>query len=339
MAAIDPQTLRGDWSYPTRVRFGPGRIAELPDACRALGIARPLLITDPGLAQHAIGQSVLEIARGAGLAVDLFADVRPNPIEANVTAGVERFRAGGHDGVIALGGGSGLDAAKAVAFMAGQTRPLWAFEDRGDNWTRARTAGIAPVLAIPTTAGTGSEVGRAAVITNEATHTKCILFHPAMLPGQVIADPELTLDLPAPLQDPLPVSRDRLGRRGAKRHDHLRPDQIPLDVQPPLAALDLMRIRPLMQAPLAARHELEMLDRIGDIIAVPVDVGLFQHGIEQATGRKADIDFQPMQPGDVKDTFADISAIRRDHGFEPSTAIDVGVPRFVDWFKQYHRID
>ena len=190
MNAIDPQSLCADWSYPTRVRFGPGRVAELPEACRALGIARPLLITDPALAQHVIGHRVLEIARAADLAVDLFADVRPNPTAAHVEAGVEAYRAGNHDGVIALGGGSGLDAAKAVAFMAGQTRPIWDFEDRGDNWRRATTAGIAPVVAIPTTAGTGSEVGRAAVITNEQTHTKCIVFHPAMLPGQVLADPQ-----------------------------------------------------------------------------------------------------------------------------------------------------
>jgi alcohol dehydrogenase class IV len=199
MNRTDPQSLCADWSYPTRVRFGPGRIVELPEACRALGIARPLLVTDPALAQHVIGHRVLEIARGAGLAVDLFADVQPNPIEANVAAGVELFRAGRHDGVIALGGGSGLDAAKAIAFMAAQTRPIWAFEDRGDNWRRANAAGIAPVVAVPTTAGTGSEVGRAAVITNHETRTKCIVFHPKMLPGEVIADPELTLDLPAPL--------------------------------------------------------------------------------------------------------------------------------------------
>jgi alcohol dehydrogenase class IV len=199
MNPIDPQSLRADWSFPTRVRFGPGRLVELPDACRALGIARPLLITDPALAQHVIGQRALAIARASGLGVDLFADVQANPTAANVAAGVAAFRAGRHDGVIALGGGSGLDAAKAVAFMAGQTRPIWDFEDRGDNWRRAQTAAIAPVVAIPTTAGTGSEVGRAAVITNEDTHTKCIVFHPGMLPGQVIADPELTLDLPAEL--------------------------------------------------------------------------------------------------------------------------------------------
>ena len=199
MATIDPRTLRGDWSYPTRVRFGPGRVVELPEACRALGISRPLLITDPGLAEQALGRGVLEIARGAGQACGLFAAIRPNPTGRDVEHGVEAVRAGAHDGVIALGGGSGLDAAKAVAFMAGQTRPLWDFEDRGDNWQRARTEGILPVVAIPTTAGTGSEVGRAAVITNEADRSKCIVFHPRMLPGQVIADPELTLGLPRTL--------------------------------------------------------------------------------------------------------------------------------------------
>lgn len=217
MVTIDPQTLRGDWSYPTAVRFGSGRIAELPEACAALGIARPLLITDPGLAGHAIGERVLAIARA--LPVALFADIRPNPTGADVAAGVEALREGGHDGVIALGGGSALDAAKAIAFMAAQQRPIWDFEDRGDNWRRAATAGIAPVVAVPTTAGTGSEVGRAAVITREETHDKCIVFHPRMLPGQVIADPELTLDLPANLtawtgMDALSHSLEALCARG-----------------------------------------------------------------------------------------------------------------------------
>jgi alcohol dehydrogenase class IV len=195
MATTDPRALHGTWSYPTAVRFGAGRVAELPDACAALGIARPLLITDPGLAGHAVGERVLAIAR-ADLAVGLFADVRPNPTGADVAAGVEALRRGGHDGVIALGGGSALDAAKTIAFMAAQQRPIWDFEDRGDNWRRASTSGLVPVVAVPTTAGTGSEVGRAAVITNQDTHEKCIVFHPSMLPGQVIADPELTLGLP-----------------------------------------------------------------------------------------------------------------------------------------------
>ena len=198
MVTIDPRALRGDWSYPTTVRFGAGRIAELPDACAALGIARPLLITDPGLAGHALGERVLAIAR-TGLPVALFADVRPNPTGADVATGVEALRRGGHDGVIALGGGSALDAAKAIAFMAAQERPIWDFEDRGDNWRLAATAGILPIVAVPTTAGTGSEVGRAAVITREDMHQKCIVFHPRMLPGQVIADPELTQGLPANL--------------------------------------------------------------------------------------------------------------------------------------------
>jgi alcohol dehydrogenase class IV len=198
MATIDPRALRGDWSYPTTIRFGAGRIAELPDACAALGIARPLLITDPGLAGHAVGERVLAIAR-ASLPVAQFADVRPNPTGDDVAAGVEALRRGGHDGVIALGGGSGLDAAKAIAFMAAQERPIWDFEDRGNNWRQAATAGLVPVVAVPTTAGTGSEVGRAAVITRQDTHDKCIVFHPRMLPGQVIADPELTLGLPGNL--------------------------------------------------------------------------------------------------------------------------------------------
>jgi alcohol dehydrogenase class IV len=198
MTELDPKSLRGNWSYPTTVRFGAGRIAELPDACAALGMARPLLITDPGLAGHALGERVLKVAR-TGLPVALFADVRPNPTGADVVAGVEALRRGGHDGVIALGGGSALDAAKAIAFMAVQDRPIWDFEDRGDNWRRAATAGLVPLVAVPTTAGTGSEVGRAAVITREDTHEKCIVFHPRMLPGQVIADPELTLGLPANL--------------------------------------------------------------------------------------------------------------------------------------------
>jgi alcohol dehydrogenase class IV len=198
MATIDPEMLRGNWSYPTTIRFGAGRVAELPDACAALGIARPLLITDPGLAGHAIGERVLALARAA-LPVALFADVRPNPTGADVAAGVEALRKGGHDGVIALGGGSALDAAKAIAFMAAQERPIWDFEDRGDNWRRGLTSGLPPVVAVPTTAGTGSEVGRAAVITREDTHEKCIVFHPRMLPGQVIADPELTPGLPANL--------------------------------------------------------------------------------------------------------------------------------------------
>lgn len=185
-----------NWSYPTAVKLGRGRINELADACKSLGMKKPLLVTDRGLASMAITGHALDVLEEAGLGRAIFADVDPNPNEKNLEAGVKAFRDGGHDGVVAFGGGSGLDLGKAVAFMVGQTRPVWDFEDIGDWWTRASTDGIAPIVAVPTTAGTGSEVGRASVITNSATHVKKIIFHPKFLPGVVIADPELTVGMP-----------------------------------------------------------------------------------------------------------------------------------------------
>ena len=189
-------TLTGNWSYPTAVRFGAGRISELGEACTAAGISRPLLVTDRGLAGLPITDRAREIMAAAGLGDALFAEVDPNPNEINLAAGVAAYQAGGHDGVIAFGGGSGLDLGKMVAFMAGQTRPVWDFEDIGDWWTRADADAIAPIIAVPTTAGTGSEVGRASVITNSQTHVKKIIFHPKVLPSIVIADPELTVGMP-----------------------------------------------------------------------------------------------------------------------------------------------
>jgi alcohol dehydrogenase class IV len=180
-----------NWNYPTAIRFGAGRIAELPDACSALGIARPLLVTDPGLAKMPIA-----IDAAASVSAPIFSQLHANPVGPDIEAGLAAYRAGGHDGVIAFGGGSALDVGKVVAFMAGQTRPLWAFEDKEDWWTRADPDGIAPIVAVPTTAGTGSEVGRAGVILDEAEGVKKIIFHPRMLPGIVILDPELTLGLP-----------------------------------------------------------------------------------------------------------------------------------------------
>jgi alcohol dehydrogenase class IV len=185
-------TLKANWNYPTSIWAGPGRLAELPAACAQLGMRRPLLVTDEGLRDA----PMVRRARGLVPHGGLFADVRGNPIAANIEAGLAAYRAGGHDGVIAFGGGSALDAGKVIAFMSGQSRPLWDFEDVGDWWTRADAAGIAPVVAVPTTAGTGSEVGRAGVVVNEATHQKKIIFHPRMMPGVVISDPELTLGLP-----------------------------------------------------------------------------------------------------------------------------------------------
>jgi alcohol dehydrogenase class IV len=183
-----------NWSYPTKVWFGVGRIADLPAACKEAGIARPLLVTDPGLAKAPM---VREAAAAVGAPV--FSDLKGNPVEKNVADGIAAFREGGHDGIVAMGGGSALDTGKVIAFMAGQTRPIWDFEDIGDWWTRADPAGIAPVVAIATTAGTGSEVGRSGVITDERHHVKKIIFHPKMMPAVVIADPGLTVGLPAKL--------------------------------------------------------------------------------------------------------------------------------------------
>lgn len=188
--------LAADWSYPTTVRFGAGRIKEVAKACKAAGMKRPLLVTDRGLASMDITKTTLDLMEDAGLGRAIFAEVDPNPTEVNATAGVRAFQDGGHDGVIAFGGGSGLDLGKLVAFMAGQTRPLWDFEDIGDWWTRANPDTIAPIVAVPTTAGTGSEVGRASVITNSETAEKKIIFHPKFLPTVVICDPELTITMP-----------------------------------------------------------------------------------------------------------------------------------------------
>jgi alcohol dehydrogenase len=185
-----------NWSYPTAVRFGAGRIKELAEACRAAGIARPLLVTDAGVAKLPITATATGLLKEAGLPVAVFSDVQSNPVESNVEAGIAAFRSGGHDGVIAFGGGSGLDTGKVIAFMSGQSRPLWDFEDIGDWWTRADPDKIAPIVAVPTTAGTGSEVGRAGVITQESTHTKKVIFHPKMMPRVVICDPELTAGMP-----------------------------------------------------------------------------------------------------------------------------------------------
>ena len=184
--------LRGNWNYPTTIWAGPGRIAELPAACSSAGMRRPLIVTDEGLAGFPMIKSALASLKEAAL----FGAVRGNPALSHVEAGLEAYRAGHHDGVVAFGGGSALDVGKVVAFMSGQSRPLWDFEDIGDWWTRADPAGIAPIVAVPTTAGTGSEVGRAGVILNEETHQKKIIFHPQMMPRIVILDAELTVGLP-----------------------------------------------------------------------------------------------------------------------------------------------
>ncbi len=193
---MSPASPTANWSYPTAIRFGAGRIAELPEACRAAGMARPLLVTDPGLAALPMVTDAVAACRADGLDCDVFSGIQPNPTWPNVADGIAALNEDHHDGVIAMGGGSALDAGKAIAFMAGQTRPIWDFEDIGDHWTRADPDTILPIVAVPTTAGTGSEVGRAAVVTDDENHVKKVIFHPKMLPAIVIADPALTLGLP-----------------------------------------------------------------------------------------------------------------------------------------------
>ncbi len=189
-------TITANWSYPTAIRFGAGRIQELAEACSSVGMSKPLFVTDSGLVNLPIVATALDVLEKGGMGRAMFSEVEPNPDELSLEKGLAMYKAGGHDGVVAFGGGSALDLAKIIAFMSGQTRPVWDFEDIGDWWTRADPAGIAPIIAVPTTAGTGSEVGRAGILTNSVDHVKKIIFHPKMLPSIVICDAELTVGLP-----------------------------------------------------------------------------------------------------------------------------------------------
>lgn len=193
---MNTTSLIANWNYPTSIRVGAGRVNELAEACKTLGMQAPLLVTDPGLASLPMTNNILEPCRAAGLHIEIFKQIKANPTGENIINGITEYHAGKHDGVIAFGGGSAMDAGKAIALMVGQDRPLWDFEDSGDNWSRVNIEGMAPVVALPTTAGTGSEVGRASVITDQAQQIKKIIFHPNMLPGIVILDPELTIGLP-----------------------------------------------------------------------------------------------------------------------------------------------
>jgi alcohol dehydrogenase class IV len=185
-----------NWNYPTTIWAGENRINDLSLACKHLNIQKPLLVTDQGLAKNEIILNSLQSLKKMNISVELFSDVVGNPTETNVNDGVNIFKKNNCDGVIAFGGGSGLDVGKAIAFMAGQSLPIWDFEDVGDNWTKANSKKIAPIIAVPTTAGTGSETGRASVILNEELGVKKIIFHPKFLPSIVILDPKLTIKLP-----------------------------------------------------------------------------------------------------------------------------------------------
>lgn len=190
-------TFTANWSYPTTIKFGVGRISELPALCKGAGITRPLLVTDKALASLPITAQAMDLLDAAGLGRAVFSQVDANPTEANLDAGLAVYRAGGHDGVIAFGGGSALDLGKLIALMVDQPVGIWDLEDIGDWWTRANPATIAPIIAVPTTAGTGSEVGRAGVLTDSATHRKKIIFHPKLMPTVTLCDPALTVGMPA----------------------------------------------------------------------------------------------------------------------------------------------
>ncbi len=185
-----------NWNYPTAMWVGENRINDIAQACKNLSILKPLFVTDKGLAETEIVKKTISILKNKKINIELFSNVVGNPTGTNVNEGVESFRKNNCDGVICFGGGSGLDVGKSIAFMSGQSLPIWEFEDVGDNWTKANSEKIAPIIAVPTTAGTGSETGRAAVILNEETGVKKIIFHPKFLPSIVILDPVLTVGLP-----------------------------------------------------------------------------------------------------------------------------------------------
>ena len=186
-----------NWNYPTTMWVGENRIKDLNNACKNLNIKKPLLVTDKGLSNSEIIKNSLNNLKDVGTEVELYSNVVGNPTGSNVDEGVKVYKKNNCDGVIAFGGGSGLDVGKAIAFMSGQNLSLWDFEDVGDNWKKANSDNIPPIIAVPTTAGTGSETGRASVILNEDTGVKKIIFHPKFLPSIVILDPILTVNLPA----------------------------------------------------------------------------------------------------------------------------------------------
>jgi len=187
--------MKSNWNYPTTVWVGNNRIIEINSACKSLKIQKPLFVTDKDLAGLDFVKNVIKIIEKEFKNLNIFSNFSGNPNGKDVDEGVKEFKKNNCDGVIAFGGGSGLDVGKAIAFMSGQIRPIWDFEDIGDYWKRANTDNIAPIIAVPTTAGTGSETGRASAIINNETKVKKIIFHPKFLPSIVILDPVLTLDL------------------------------------------------------------------------------------------------------------------------------------------------
>ncbi|MDF1760231.1 MAG: iron-containing alcohol dehydrogenase [Coxiellaceae bacterium] len=196
---MDNAAFTTQWNYPTTIWFGLGRIRDIADACAQLNIKAPMIVTDPGLSALPMISHLQELLNEAGLHNTVYSDINANPTGTNVIEGCQELHDNQHDSVIAIGGGSALDTAKCIAFLANQDQALWQYEDKGDNYKKANADAVLPIIAIPTTAGTGSEVGRASLIVDEETHSKRIIFHPKMLPSIVISDPELTVSLPVKL--------------------------------------------------------------------------------------------------------------------------------------------
>lgn len=184
------------FNYPTTILFGEGSLTEAAKRIKAMGLKRPLIVTDQTLVKVGIADEVKGVLSSAGLECTMFADVHPNPIEDDVEKGAAVYRDAKCDSVVAVGGGSPMDAAKVIMLRVVHSEPLEIFDDAigGD---KLITNPLPPLFAVPTTAGTGSEVGRAGVIIMKKTNNKTIFFHPTMLPKIAVLEPRLTADLPA----------------------------------------------------------------------------------------------------------------------------------------------
>ncbi len=262
--------LKANWNYPTKIRVGKGRLNELPTACIELGMRAPLLVTDPGLANSVLVENTLALMHEEGIKTSVFCHIKANPTGEQVMDGVGAYRQGAHDGVIAFGGGSALDAGKAIALMVGQQHSLWDFEDVGDNWLRVNVDAMAPVIAIPTTAGTGSEVGRASVITDTKQQIKKIIFHPNMLPSLVILDPELTVGLPKPIT----------AATGMDALSHCLEAYCALGYHPMAEGIALEGIRLIKESLLEAYHEgTNITARTNMLVASSMGATAFQRGL------------------------------------------------------------
>jgi alcohol dehydrogenase class IV len=184
------------FNFPTRIQFGPGAAKLVPDALKLAGRKRPLVVTDKGLAPLPPITDTVRVLEEGGLEVAVFSGIWGNPVKSQVEAGVAAFHAHHADAVVAVGGGAAIDVAKAIVLMAHHPGDLFDYED-GKPDARPMDRELPTYLAVPTTAGTGSEVGRSTVVSDDVTHVKKIIFSPRLLAQRVFVDPDLTMALPA----------------------------------------------------------------------------------------------------------------------------------------------